>query len=101
MKATTITVTHPDRGIDYTLEVTYEFRPGTPARMGWGGAGDPGEAPHVEIETVRCVSYVVWHDKHGDDLVAPHRPFVVGGWCLEHLRAEIEAELLKGMGVEA
>lgn len=94
----TITISHADRAIDYTLDVAFEFRPGSPARMGWGSAGDPGEAPRVEIETVRCVSYVVWHDKHADEVVVPRRPFVVGGWCLENLRAEIEEELLKGMG---
>ena len=100
MKATTITVTHADRAIDYTLEVTYEFRPGSPARMGWGGAGDPGEAPRVEIETVRCESYAVWHGKSADPVV-PDDPCSRGRWCLEHLRAEIEEELLKGMGIEA
>lgn len=98
----TITITDADRSIDYTLAVACDFRPGSPAYAGWRDGGDPGEAPAVEIGTVRCLEIAVWCGKHAVSALpaADGRQSLetrIGAWCLERYLEEIEQELLESV----
>jgi hypothetical protein len=97
---TTITITDADRGVDYTLAVACDFLPGLAPRYGWRDGGEPGEAPAVEINRVRCVEMALWCGKYavsalpGAD-VQKSLEAKIGAWCLEKYAAEIEQAVLE------
>jgi hypothetical protein len=100
MTTTNITITDPDQARDYRLTVVYDYLPGQGARMGWGGAGDPGEAPAVEITSARCTEIVSWCGKVGVSAFPALDPrqsleSPIGAWCMEKYRTEIEAAVLE------
>lgn len=97
---TTVTITDADRHVDYVLAVACDYRPGMRGRYGWLDGGEPGEAPAVEINAVRCLEVAVWC---GDEAVSA---FPAGGgrdslesrigrWCLEKYAEEIEQAVLE------
>jgi hypothetical protein len=97
---TTITISDGDRFVDYTLEIECDFRAGSPPRVGWRNGGEPGEAPAVEINTVRCLELAVWCGKQAisafpasDEQRSLERQ--IGEWCLEKYMLEIEQAVLE------
>ena len=96
----TITISDGDRNVDYTLEIDCDFLAGSAPRAGWRHGGEPGEAPAVEINRVRCLEMAVWCGKQavsafpGSDerrsLEAP-----IGQWCLDKYAGEIEQAVLE------
>jgi len=98
----TITITDADRSVDYTLAVACDFLPGSSVRYGWLDGGEPGEAPAVEINLVRCVEVALWCGKHAVSALpgADHRESLelkLGAWCLEKYPAEIEQAVLESV----
>jgi hypothetical protein len=96
----TITITDADRAVDYTLAVACDFLPGCRARQGWRDGGDPGTAPAVEINRVRCVEMAVWCGKHAVSALPAADPREslearIGAWCLEKYSQEIEQAVLE------
>ena len=97
---TTITITDADRSVEYTLAVACDFLPGAAPRYGWRDGGEPGEAPAVEINKVRCVEVAVWCGKHAVSVLpgTDRRASLeaqIGAWCLEKYPAEIEQAVLE------
>jgi len=95
----TITISDADRCIDYTLAVACDFLQGAAPRRGWRDGGDPGEAPAVEINRVRCVEISLWCGKYAVTALpaADARRSLetqIGAWCLEKYHAEIEQAVL-------
>lgn len=98
----TVTITDPDRNVDYTLAVACDFREGSPARPGWRHGGHPGEGPAVEINRVRCVELAIWCGKCAVSAfpAADRRESLearIGEWCLRHYHEEIEQALLEAI----
>jgi hypothetical protein len=97
---TTITITDADRSIDYTLAVACDYLPGAGARPGWLDGGDPGAAPAVEVNRVRCVEMAVWCGKYAVSALPAADPresleAKIGAWCLEKYAIEIEQAVLQ------
>lgn len=97
---TTITISDGDRNVDYTLEIDCDFQAGSPLRAGWCNGGDPGEAPSVEINRVRCLEMAVWCGKQAvsafpgaDERRSLEAP--IGEWCLDRYAEEIEQAVLE------
>jgi hypothetical protein len=96
---TTITITDVDRSVDYTLAVACDFLAGAPARRGWLEGGHPGEAPAVEINSVRCLEVALWCGKYAVSAFpgADSRESLetkVGQWCLDRYPEEIQQAVL-------
>jgi hypothetical protein len=96
----TITITDADRSVDYTLAVACDYLPGCPPRPGWGDGGDPGAAPAVEINRVRCIEMAVWCGKHAVSALPCADPresleAKIGAWCLARYAEEIEQAVLE------
>ena len=96
----TVTITDPDRRVDYTLAVACDFLPGSRPRAGWRDGGDPGEGPAVEINSVRCLEVAVWCGKHAlsAEPAAEGRESLesrIGAWCLGRYAEEIEEAVLE------
>ncbi len=96
----TITITDPDRFVDYTLTVACDFLPGAALRRGWLNGGDPGEAPAVEINRVRCLEVALWCGKYAVSALPAADPresleSKIGAWCLDKYRHEIEQAILE------
>src|SRR5437868_7073394 len=96
---TTITISDADRSVDYTLAVAGDFLAGSALRRGWLDGGNPGEAPAVEINRVRCLEIVLWCGTcavslrpDSDDGEALE--WQVGAWCLDHYADQIEEAVL-------
>src|SRR5262249_18029000 len=92
---TNVTITDPDRKIDFTLAVDFSYRGGSRPRFGWNDGGEPGEAPAIEVDRARCLEIVVWCGQHGvtstpglaDEVrLEP----ILGAWCLTQYADEIE-----------
>ena len=99
---TTITITDADRIVDYTLAVACDFLPGSRPKMGWRDGGDPGEAPAVEINSVKCLEIAVWCGKNAISALpaADGRLSLesrIGAWCLERYAEEIEQAVLESI----
>jgi len=97
---TTITITDADRSVDYTLAGACDFVPGAAPRYGWLDGGEPGEAPAVEINNVRCLEMSLWCGKYAVSALpaADHHESLelkIGAWCLEKYPAEIEQAVLE------
>jgi hypothetical protein len=97
-----ITITDADRAVDYTLAVACDFLPGAVPRLGWRDGGEPGEAPAVEINRVRCVEVTTWCGKHAVSAIPGTDPresleAMIGNWCLEKYPDEIEQAVLETM----
>jgi|SRR5579872_4181265 len=96
----TVTITDADRRVDYTLAVACDFLRGSPARCGWLEGGEPGEAPAVEINDVRCLEIAVWCGRHavsgwpGSD-ERRSLEATIGRWCLDEYQVEIEQAVLE------
>jgi len=97
---TTITISDGDRSVDYTLDIECDFRAGSPSRPGWRNGGEPGEAPAVEINSVRCLELAVWCGKQAvsafpasDERRSLERQ--IGAWCLDKYAEEIEQAVLE------
>ena len=99
----TITICDEDRRVDYTLEVLYDFSPGTRPRVSDYDGGDPGEGPRVEVYSCRCSEVVTWCGEHGVESMglSDREEKAIGLWCLQKYREEIEAAVLEAEGVEA
>ena len=96
----TVTITDVDRCVDYTLAVACDFLAGAPPRRDWQDGGQPGEAPAVEINRVRCVEIALWCGKHAVSALPASDPresleSKIGAWCLEKYRDEIEQAILE------
>ena len=97
-----ITITDADRIVDYTLAVACDFLPGAAPRAGWRDGGDPGEAPAVEINAVRCLEVAVWCGKHAVSALPAADPREslesrIGAWCLDRYGDEIEQAVLESI----
>jgi hypothetical protein len=95
-----VTITDPDRSIDYTLAVACDYLAGAPARSGWLDGGSPGEAPAVEINAVRCLEVALWCGKYAVSAcpAADSRESLekkIGQWCLDRYAEEIEQAVLE------
>jgi hypothetical protein len=98
----TITISDADRFVDYTLAVACDFLPGAAPRPGWLAGGHPGEAPAVEINSVRCVEIALWCGKYAVSALPAadeHRSLEarIGAWCLEKYPEEIEQAVLESV----
>ncbi|MSR59520.1 MAG: hypothetical protein EXS05_18070 [Planctomycetaceae bacterium] len=90
-----VTITDPDRKLDFTLALECSYRGYSRPRLGWNDGGEPGEPAAIEIERARCLEIVVWCEKQGvaacpglaDDARLESQ---VGAWCLDHYAEEIE-----------
>lgn len=96
---TTVTITDADRSVDYTLGVACDFLAGARARRGWLEGGHPGEAPAVEINSVRCLEVALWCGKYAVSAFpgADSRESLekkVGQWCIDKYPEEIERAIL-------
>jgi hypothetical protein len=96
---TTVTISDADRSVDFTLAVACDFLAGAPARRGWLEGGYPGEAPAVEINSVRCLEVALWCGKYAVSAFpgADSRESLekkVGQWCLDMYPEEIEQAVL-------
>jgi hypothetical protein len=96
---TNVTISDADRRVDYILQVGCDFLPGAAPRWGWRNGGEPGTAPAVEINRVRCLEVVIWCGK------CPVAAFPaaagreslesrIGAWCLDKYPEEIEQAVL-------
>lgn len=90
-----VTITDPDRKVDFTLALEFTYRGGSRDRFGWLDGGEPGESPAIELERARCLEIVVWCGKRGvpsvPGLVAEdHLESKLGAWCLAQYADEIE-----------
>jgi hypothetical protein len=92
---TDVTITDPDRKLDFTLALEFTYRGPTRRRFGWNDGGEPGESAAIEIDRVRCLEIVVWCGQRGvsavpglavEDRLESH----LGAWCLAHYPDEIE-----------
>ena len=95
---TTITISDPDRNVDYLLAVVCDVLSGSPPRFGWQDGGEPGEPPAVEINRIRCLEMAVWCGKCAVSAypAADGRESLesrIGAWCLDRYREEIEQAL--------
>lgn len=94
-----VTITDPDRKLDFTLALECRYRAASRPRMGWNDGGEPGESAAVEIEGARCVEVVLWCGKQGlsacpglaDDARLESQ---LGAWCLDQYADEIEQAVL-------
>ena len=96
---TTITITDPDRRLDFRLDVACDYFPPRSPRWGWRHGGEPGETARVEVSRVRCLEIVVWCGKWGVSAIpaTEERRSLesrIGDWCLEHYPDEIERAVL-------
>ncbi len=91
-----VTISDPDRKLDFFLAVDCTYRGEVRSRCGWRDGGEKGEQPAIEIERARCLEIVVWCGKSGvsatpglgpDDRLESH----LGAWCLQHYGDEIES----------
>src|SRR5690348_113883 len=101
MTTTEIVITDADQARDYRLTVAYAFRPGHRPKAGWGAAGDPGAAPAVEINSVRCTEVLTWCGKIAVSATPGLDPAgsteeTIGAWCAGRFAAEIETAVLEG-----
>jgi hypothetical protein len=95
----TVTITDADRCVDYTLAVACDLLPGASPRRGWLDGGDPGEAPAVEINRVRCLEVALWCGKYAVSALPAADPRQslearIGEWCLERYPEEIQQAVL-------
>jgi hypothetical protein len=93
-----VTITDPDRKLDFSLALDFSYRGGARSRRGWNDGGEPGEGPAIEIDRARCLEIVVWCGKRGvtadpalsvTDRLEPG----LGAWCLAQYPEEIELAL--------
>ena len=97
-----ITITDPDRNLDFLLALDCTFQPGLRPRRGWRDGGDPGEAPFLEVDRARCLEVVVACGKNGVSAVPGLSSDLrlesqIGRWCLEQYADEIDRALRERM----
>jgi hypothetical protein len=95
-----ITISDPDRKLDFTLALDCNYRRRIRPRYGWRDGGDAGEPASVEIDRARCLEIVTWCGKTGVSAVPglasdPCLESQVGIWCLEQYGDEIERAVLE------
>lgn len=93
-----VTISDPDRQLDFLLALEFTYRGRSRARMGWNDGGEPGEGAAVEIDRARCTEVVVWCGKRAlsaiPGLAAEERlERTLGEWCLANYPDEIERAL--------
>lgn len=90
-----ITITDPDRKLDFSLAVDCRYRGPVHPRSGWRDGGEPGEPAAIEIDRALCLEVVVWCGDCGipgvpglacDDLTESQ----LGAWCLRQYADEID-----------
>jgi hypothetical protein len=90
-----VTISDPDRKLDFRLALQCTCRRGHRPRHGWRDGGDPGEPAAIEIDRARCVEVVVRCGR-GDVWEVPGRipdrrtESKLGAWCLDKYADEVE-----------
>jgi hypothetical protein len=96
----TVTISDADRNVDYILAVACDFLSGSVPRSGWRDGGDPGEAPAVELNRVRCLEMALWCGQYAVSALPGGDPREsleerIGDWCLDRYSEEIAAAVLE------
>lgn len=93
-----ITITDPDRKLDFSLAVDCRYREPVRPRSGWQDGGEPGEPAVIEIDRALCLEIVVWCGDFGIAAMPGHASdglteSQLGAWCLQQYADEIECAL--------
>lgn len=97
-----LTISDPDRRIDFALAVDCTLTPGVSPRMGWRDGGSCGEGSQIDVTDVWCQELVVWCGSF-PICARPIDTSVdagakLGRWCGREYAAEIEAEIHAQLG---